>query len=236
LRERERERERAYFKGTQHVTSGRYLSTESWCAGCEGVYPRCSQSKGLINCTAGCLYPTELREARRMTYCLGGEEKSTSSSHVLAIMTGKNIRFNRLVIELQQATYKFSGIKVKDKIISRSTVSRPVCSGVRPTSGSRDQFFFHFHGNYLQTVWVCYYGASSLTRGRFCNLQLLLDLATPHLKGQVPIFIPHRSRVAQLFLRGHCSLFVVSYDSQDYGGGILTRLHPGSTMSLHIVQ
>jgi hypothetical protein len=32
----------------------------------------------------------------------------------------------------------------------RPTVSRPVCSVVRPRSATRDQFFFFFHGNYLE--------------------------------------------------------------------------------------
>jgi hypothetical protein len=33
--------------------------------------------------------------------------------------------------------------------------------------------------------------------------------------------------VAQLYPQALGSLFVASYDSQDYGGGILTRLHTG---------
>jgi hypothetical protein len=69
---------------------------------------------------------------------------------------------------------------------------------------------------------VCYYGASSLTRDRVSNLQLLLTLASavflgsefrgthnqflwyqiwdsPNLEGQVPVFISPRNRVAQLY-------------------------------------
>jgi hypothetical protein len=34
--------------------------------------------------------------------------------------------------------------------------------------------------------------------------------------------------VAQLYPRALGSLFVASYDSQGYGGGILTRLHTGT--------
>jgi hypothetical protein len=37
------------------------------------------------------------------------------------------------------------------KVILLPTVSRPVCPGVRPPSGIRDQFFFLLLGNYLQT-------------------------------------------------------------------------------------
>jgi hypothetical protein len=48
-----------------------------------------------------------------------------------------------------------------------------------------------------------------------------------NLEGQVPIFISHRNRVAQIYPRALGSLFVASYDSQGCGGGILTRLHTG---------
>jgi hypothetical protein len=34
------------------------------------------------------------------------------------------------------------------KVILQPTVSRLVCHGIRPTSGTRDQFFFSFHRNY----------------------------------------------------------------------------------------
>jgi hypothetical protein len=81
-----------------------------------------------------------------------------------------------------------------------------------------------------------------------CRLQLLLVLASavisgfesrgtrdhillsqirdsPNLEGQVPVFISPRNRVAQLYPEAPGSLFFASYDSQDYGGGIRTRLH-----------
>jgi hypothetical protein len=45
----------------------------------------------------------------------------------------------------------------------------------------------------------------------------------PNLERQVPVFISLRNRVAQAL----GSLFVASYDSQGYGGGIRTRLHTG---------
>jgi hypothetical protein len=95
---------------------------------------------------------------------------------------------------------------------------------------------------------VCWCGAPSLTRERVCRLQLLLVLASavilgsesrgtrdhillsqirdfPNLEGQVPVFISPRNRVAQLYPQALCSLFVASYDSHGYGGGIRTRLH-----------
>jgi hypothetical protein len=81
--------------------------------------------------------------------------------------------------------------------------------------------------------------APSLTRGRVCNFQRNHSLVShagpitiyycliwdsPNLEGQVPIFISPRNRVAQLYLQALGSLFVAPYDSQGYGGGILTRL------------
>jgi hypothetical protein len=41
------------------------------------------------------------------------------------------------------------------------------------------------------------------------------------MEGQVPAFISPRNRVAQLYPRVLGSLYVVSYDPQGYGGGIL---------------
>jgi hypothetical protein len=86
------------------------------------------------------------------------------------------------------------------------------------------------------------YVTSSLMRGWVCRLQLLLTLAStvilgsvsrgthnlilssqirdfPNLEGQVPVF------VSQLYPQALSSLFVASYDSQGYGGGIRNRLH-----------
>jgi hypothetical protein len=47
------------------------------------------------------------------------------------------------------------------------------------------------------------------------------------LEGQVPVFISQRNRVAQIYPEALGSLFVASYDSLGYGGGIRTRLHMG---------
>jgi hypothetical protein len=95
------------------------------------------------------------------------------------------------------------------------------------------------------------YVTSSLDRGCVCCLQLLLVLASavilrfesrgihdhillcqirdfPNLEGQVPVFVYLRNRVVLLCHQVLGSLFVASYVSQGYGGGIRTRLHTGS--------
>jgi hypothetical protein len=79
--------------------------------------------------------------------------------------------------------------------------------------------------------------------GWVCRLQLLLALSSavilrseshgthdhillsqirdsPNLEGQIPVFISHRNRVAQLYPQALGS----TYDSQGYGGSIRTRL------------
>jgi hypothetical protein len=46
----------------------------------------------------------------------------------------------------------FTAGKVKVKVILRPTVSRPVCSGIRPPSRTRDQFLLNLHVDCFQTV------------------------------------------------------------------------------------
>jgi hypothetical protein len=92
------------------------------------------------------------------------------------------------------------------------------------------------------------YVTPSLTRGLVCNWQLLLSLTSAiilgsesrvtqdhillshirdslNLEGQVPVFIFPPNRVAQLYPRTLGSIFVASYDPQDYVGGIRTNRH-----------
>jgi hypothetical protein len=63
------------------------------------------------------------------------------------------------------------------EVTLRPTVSRPVILGVRPPSGTRDQFFFPLD-IFFRLLLVCYFVAPSLTRGRVCNLLLPLVVAS----------------------------------------------------------
>jgi hypothetical protein len=90
-----------------------------------------------------------------------------------------------------------------------------------------------------------------MKRGRVCRLQLLLALASAVILGpksrethdhillsqirdsqiledQVPVFIYATNSVAQLYPQALGSIFVASYDSQGYDGGIRTLLHAGN--------
>jgi hypothetical protein len=100
--------------------------------------------------------------------------------------------------------------------------------------------------NFIFQLNPCYYSpyvTSCLTRGWARRLQLLLGLASavilrsesrgthdhillsqirdsPNLEGQVPVFMFPSHRVARLYPQALGSIFVASYDSQGYGGGI----------------
>jgi hypothetical protein len=141
-------------------------------------------------------------------------------------------------------TYIFSNV-LKTESDSKSRYDRHSV-GQSPTwcqapFWAQDQIFVT--GIHLR---VCCCGAPFLTVGRVCRLQLLLALASvvilgsesrrletifyclrietpPNLEGQVP----PRNRVAQLYHQALCSLSVVSYDSQGYGGGIRAHLYAG---------
>jgi hypothetical protein len=64
-------------------------------------------------------------------------------------------------------------------------------------------------------------------RGSHDRILLSQIRDSPNLEGQVPVFISPRNRVAQLYPQALGFLFVASYDSQSYGGGIRIRLHAG---------
>jgi hypothetical protein len=72
-------------------------------------------------------------------------------------------------------THTHTYCQVKDKV--KVTLWPTVSLGVRRPSGTRDQFFFLLE-IFFRQLWVCYFVASSLTRGWVCNLLLLLVLAS----------------------------------------------------------
>jgi hypothetical protein len=67
----------------------------------------------------------------------------------------------------------------------------------------------------------------SESRGTHDHILLSKIRDSSNLEGQVPVFISPKNRVAQLYPQALGSLFVASYDSTCYGGGIQPRLHHG---------
>jgi hypothetical protein len=84
-----------------------------------------------------------------------------------------DIRYTNVTVQITDNSY----VTVKVKVTLRPTANRPVRLGVRPPSGTRDQFLFLLEILFRQ-LRVCYFVAPPLTRGRVCNLLLLLVLAS----------------------------------------------------------
>jgi hypothetical protein len=70
---------------------------------------------------------------------------------------------------IELVKYKFIA-----KVILRPAISRSVFPGIRPPSGTRDQFLFIFHGIDLLTFaqFFFHYGAPFLVRGQVCRFSV----------------------------------------------------------------
>jgi hypothetical protein len=106
----------------------------------------------------------------------------------------------------------------------RPTVSRSVCLGIKHPYADYDQIFIT-----VRQVRVCWFGALSLWRE---DGSVVYNCCWPSpeqlFSGPSPLGL------ATIFycLRLETSLFVTSYYSQGYGGGIRPRLHTGALTEL----
>jgi hypothetical protein len=132
---------------------------------------------------------------------------------------------------------KHTVVEVEVKL--QPTVSCPVR---QHQSGTRGKFLFLLE-IFFRQLRVCYFEVPSLTRGWVCNLLLLLVLASEVPQDSRAYFIvpiletppTWRAKSPYLFPPGTVpralgSLSFASYDSQGYGGRILSRLHTGNTV------
>jgi hypothetical protein len=123
------------------------------------------------------------------------------------------------------------------------TVSQSVCLGVEPILGLLTKYYFLSEGFCLKVAVLSLWGALSdermglqfavqslngPSRAEAVTILYCLIGGFPNPDGQVPVFISPKNRVVQLYGLVLGSLYVASYDSQGYGGGILTRLHTGN--------
>jgi hypothetical protein len=158
-----------------------------------------------------------------------------------------------LSAKLSIVDLKLNVAEVEVEVNLRPTVSRPVCPGVRHPSGTRDQCFFLLEVSFRQ-LWLCYFIAPSLTRGRVCNLlyncfwalpeQSLLSQNpseltalfdcliwdSPNPEGQVPVFISPLNKMTQLYPGNWVPFLSPLTTRRDYGALIsLAYIIPGRT-------
>jgi hypothetical protein len=134
-----------------------------------------------------------------------------------------------------------SSTALEVEVTLRPTVSRPVCPGVRRPSGTRDQFYFLLE-IFFRQLRFCNFVATSLTRGRVCNLLYNCILALPEksLLGRSPAELTVHILLSHLRLHqpgGPGSKSKSHYDRQSVGQSVLVsgaHLGPATNFSFSL--
>jgi hypothetical protein len=128
---------------------------------------------------------------------------------------GTHVGFDVLTaVVMKKKTIFWDIMPISSSSSSSSSAKQPFLSHILPYKILSDCIRFSLLW-ISQEVFSFYRARSSVLR------------QTPNLEQQVSVFMPPSDRVAQLYLQAPVSLFVAFYNSQGYGGGILSRLHAG---------
>jgi hypothetical protein len=98
------------------------------------------------------------------------------------------------LVTLRLQSPQILSLSLSLSLMLRTTVSRPVCLGIKHPSGAYDQIFMT-----VGQLRVCWCEALSLARGRVCRLQLLLVLASAVILGSEPLGTRHRILLSQIW-------------------------------------
>jgi hypothetical protein len=141
-----------------------------------------------------------------------GSEFHRTRGHIL--LSQIRYFFFRRLLRLAGSRWRYSTLSLS--LMLRPTVSRPVCLGIKHPSGAYDQFLFLSVAGWL--MWGALSDErtdGSLVYNSYWSSPAQ-SFSSPSPVGLATIFY---------CLRYETSLFVASYDSQGYGGGIQSRLH-----------
>jgi hypothetical protein len=142
---------------------------------------------------------------------------------------------------------ELGGLQVQVKGMLRPTFNRPVWLGVGTHLRTMTRFLLLWDicglhivgrpswredGSVISSYNSLSFSGPSPTELMTTSHCLVWD--SSNLEDQVPVFISHRNKVAQLYPRALGSLYVASYDLQGNDGGLLTSLHTGLKVELNL--
>jgi hypothetical protein len=149
---------------------------------------------------------------------------STVAVYLNSLLTNSSpVRSNPLFAlnDISLPTESWTQVKVNVKVMLRPTVSRPVGLGIKHPTGAYGQVLL-----LSDSCWFVDVGRSLWREDGSVVYNCSWSLPMQTFSGPTPMGL-----VTIIYcLRFETSLFVSSYDSQGYGGGIRPRLHTGGIL------